>query len=130
METNFDEIQIDYSSELKSDSTIEVAKEVCYLYLEEDQIKYSLTELEYLINFCQNKFIEINKIKKQMKIKNYSHSCYEISCALDRITLGNSILEEENITNYIILTKDINNLLFQLRFCVGVLYKMINEKSN
>lgn len=127
MQTEYDEIQIDYTPELKEDSTLEVAKDACFYYLEYNDVKYNKEEFEYLISFCYDKFNKINKLKSQMQIKKYSHLSFEIASTLDKITLGDSILETDKRNNYMLLTKDVNNILVQLRFCIGVLNKILED---
>lgn len=121
-----DKINCEYSYEITEDSIIEVSKDACLDFLEKNIIKYTKDEYLYLYEFCTIKCTEFMNIKERLKIKKYCNMSFEVSHHLDKITLGRSILETEEVSHYVILSKDINNYITQLRFCIATLANILN----
>lgn len=122
------DIDIDYTEECHSDGVLQVAKNVCFEYLENNIIKYSTEELETLLTLCELIYVKHIELKKNLKIKNFNNNYnIEIAKALDNITLGESIFEKSETTYYTSIAKDINSLCTQLKFCILTISKIIEE---
>lgn len=102
---------------------------MCLNYIQSSKISDELSNehLHIAFDFIKKKYNEICSIKKSFKIKEIFSPFTNIGESLDDLTLRNITGKSEDYILYI-LSKDINNLLKNLKFCYITLDKMILER--
>lgn len=122
------DIEVDYTEEYQSDGVLAVAKDVCFTYLNTDEVKYSIPEIESLLELCEMIYVKHITLRENLKIKPLNNNYnLDIAKALDNITLGSTLFESNEITYYQLIAKDITSLCNELKFCILTLTKIIRE---
>lgn len=120
-----------YEKERIDDSIFMDIKFICMKYLQAPELIDDITDEEILLNynFIFNKYEEITKLRKSLKIKPYNKPFYEIYTNLDNIISKDHLLQKEEKISFIELMKEINYLEESLGIYYSILLRIIKDRN-
>lgn len=122
--------QLDYTEEKLQDELLREIKTYCmnYLFDKENLEEKSINELLEFKEFLFKKFNEFVRLKKSLKIPNYSYHISEVASVLNHLTLADDI-SASTVEPYMnVMTRELNSAIEVISFCQGIMTIIISEK--
>lgn len=123
-----DNFNISYEEEIIDDTILNEIRNTCFVYLSGECTNITLDELYSALEFINEKFEKLFYLRKSFKMGYYNYPFLEISKHLDKMTLDDDMVLNETIEN-IDFVKEVNYTIDNLKFCYGIINKMINEEQ-